>query len=120
MVESIRGKQKKTVETPSSETPPTSKTPNTFNFWAAMGITWGFLGFFLTVYGTIWLWSSVGDHSLIRMYRVSDAFQAKVDNPYALPLLTNCLQKALPHRNATIADFSTCLKAMGVRDAPAG
>lgn len=74
---------------------------------------------YLMLYGTILLWSISG-RNVLEMYRVSSDFQAKVDTPCALALLTNCLQEALPDRNATIADFSICLKAMGMRDAPVG
>jgi hypothetical protein len=86
-----------------------------------MLVAWAIFGVLLMFYGTIWLWSSLrGKSSVLDMYRVSHGFQAKVDNPYALNLLTSCLQKALPNRNATVADFSTCLKAMGMKDAPVG
>src|SRR5438034_8167430 len=106
----MKKKQNKDMETPSNKTDPPS-------YWVGLAMSWSFLGMFLVFYGVIWLWSSLKqDDSVMNMYRVSHDFQAKIDNPHALKLLTNCLQKALPDRNATIADFSTCLKAMGMRD----
>jgi hypothetical protein len=54
---------------------------------------------------------------LIHMNRVWMGFQAKIDAPDALSKLTTCLREALPDRNATIADFTTCLKKMGMIDA---
>jgi hypothetical protein len=43
--------------------------------------------------------------------------QAKIDAQNGLSRLAACLQEAIPERNATIADISTCLKAMGMKEA---
>jgi hypothetical protein len=47
-------------------------------------------------------------------------FQAKIAALHALVNLTTCLRDALPDRNATIADFTSCLKEMGMDDAFVG
>jgi hypothetical protein len=76
-------------------------------------------GVYLMFYGIIWLWSDIwtGDYpapNVYPMYQVSHNLQAKIGAPQVLARLANCLQESIPDRNATITDFSTCLKAMGM------
>jgi hypothetical protein len=72
------------------------------------------------LYGAIWMWAALpqpGSHwSVWQMNRVWTAFQATVDAPDALTKLTACLQEALPDGNATIVDFTTCLRSMGIAE----
>jgi hypothetical protein len=80
----------------------------------------GMLGLFIMFYGIIWGWAvmTVGEPGGVwRTYKVFRDMQAKIDAPHALSRLAACLQEAIPERNATIADISTCLKAMGVKEA---
>lgn len=65
-----------------------------------------------------WLWGS--SIHLIEKFGIWDNFQAKIDTPNALAKLANCLQHAIPDRNATIMDISLCLGSMGMRDTPVG
>jgi hypothetical protein len=37
-----------------------------------------------------------------------------MDAPHVLPRLTACLEGARPNRNATVADFTSCLRNMGM------
>jgi len=48
------------------------------------------------------------------MYENVCDFQGKIDTPDALSRLANCLKEDIPGRNATIADFKTCLEALGM------
>jgi hypothetical protein len=77
-------------------------------------------GTWLCFYGTIWMWAVIhypGSHPPVwQMNRVWTAFQATIDAPDALTKLTTCLQEALPEGNATIADFTACLRSMGIAD----
>jgi hypothetical protein len=79
-------------------------------------------GIWLLFYGVAWFWGSfrLGPHkSVIQMNRVWLEFQANIEAPNALPRLTTCLQghlrHQLPPRNATIADFTDCLRNMGMK-----
>jgi hypothetical protein len=80
-----------------------------------------YCGTWLVFYGIAWVWAALrypGYHdSVIHMHRVWVDFQAKIDAPDALSKLTTCLRDALPDRNATIADFTTCLEKLGMDDA---
>jgi hypothetical protein len=70
---------------------------------------------YLIFYGTAWFWASsraVAD--LIDDNGVWHDFQAKVNVPDALALLTRCLQDSVPTGYATVEDFSICLKNIGV------
>jgi hypothetical protein len=75
-------------------------------------------GTWLCFYGTIWMWAAIphSHQSVWRMNRVWTAFQATVDAPDALTKLTACLQEALPEGNATIVDFTACLRSMGIAE----
>jgi hypothetical protein len=87
-----------------------------------------YCGTWLVFYGTAWVWGVLGNpgtqkqshESVIHMHRIWVDFQAKIDAPHALANLTTCLRDALPDRNATIADFTSCLKKMGMDDAFVG
>jgi hypothetical protein len=75
-------------------------------------------GTWLAFYGTIWVWATLYPvhHSTIQMAWVWRDFQAKMDTADALTKLTTCLRDAIPDRNATIADITTCLKEMGIKE----
>jgi hypothetical protein len=53
------------------------------------------------------------------MSRIWMDFKAILDPLHPLPGLTTCLQDRLrdqiPYHNATIADFATCLREMGMK-----
>lgn len=75
----------------------------------------------LLFYGVAWFWGTIrpGPHkSVIEMNRVWLDLQANIEAPNVLPRLTTCLQDHLRHqlppRNATIADFTDCLRNMGM------
>jgi hypothetical protein len=79
----------------------------------------GMLGLFIMFYGIIWGWAVLVDETrgVWPTYKIFMDVQAKIDARNALSRLAACLQEAIPERNATIADISTCLKAMGVKEA---
>lgn len=79
-------------------------------------ISFSCLVIYLIFCGTTWLWASsrpIAD--LTDKHGVLHDFEAKVDLPDALALLTRCLQDSVPGRYATIQDFSYCLKDIGVK-----
>jgi hypothetical protein len=84
-----------------------------------MAFSIGMLGLFIMFYGIIWVWAVMVDEprGVWPTYMVSRDLQAKIDAQHALSRLAACLQEAIPERNATIADISTCLKAMGMKEA---
>lgn len=77
-----------------------------------------FQGIYVMFYGIIWGWAvqftEDSPRSVYHFYRVSHDLQAKIDAPNALRALSDCLKEAIPDRNASIADVSICLKAMGI------
>ena len=85
-----------------------------------MAISFGMLGIYISFCGIIWGWAVMPANSptsVWHMYKISRDLQAKIDAKHALSKLAACLQEAIPERNATIADFSTCLKGMGMEEA---
>jgi len=89
--------------------------PRQREFPAYVVITWSLLVVYLIFYGTAWLWASsrtvadlIGDHGVWK------DFQAKVDVPDALDLLTRCLYDR-GQGWATVEDFAFCAKDIGVK-----
>ena len=101
--------------------PAPSEESDKIAFRVGMWMSWSFFLMFLMFYGVIWFWSNgLGKSSLVEMHQAWRGFQAKIDTSDALARLTTCLHEVLPDHNATVADFSGCLKAMGMSDAPVG
>jgi hypothetical protein len=78
-------------------------------------------GTWLLFYGIIWMWAALqpvglNQSSLLQINWVWTKLQTMVNGPYALITLTECLHKALPEGNATIADFPACLRSMGIAE----
>ncbi|KAH6709102.1 hypothetical protein BKA61DRAFT_659083 [Leptodontidium sp. MPI-SDFR-AT-0119] len=85
--------------------------------YASVAFSWGILGLYILFYGIIWLWAVMfEDRSVWHMYTVSRDLQAKITTEAVLSKLVACLHEAIPERNATIADFSACLKDMGMEE----
>jgi hypothetical protein len=84
-----------------------------------MAFSIGMLGMYIMFYGIIWGWAVLIDapQGVWPTYKVFMDVQAKIDVQNVLPRLAACLQEAIPERNATIADISTCLKAIGMKEA---
>ncbi|KAM5376337.1 hypothetical protein ACJZ2D_005559 [Fusarium nematophilum] len=77
--------------------------------------SWSLLVFYLIFYSTAWLWATsraVAD--LIDDDGVWKDFQAKVDVPDALDLLTRCLYDNVQGW-ATVEDFTFCAKDIGIK-----
>ncbi|KAH7228390.1 hypothetical protein B0J15DRAFT_506599 [Fusarium solani] len=77
--------------------------------------SWGLLVFYLIFYSTAWIWASsrtVAD--LIDDHGVWKDFQAKVNVPDALDLLTRCLYDNVQGW-ATVEDFAFCAKDIGIK-----
>ena len=77
--------------------------------------SFGCLVIYLMFFGTAWVWASsrtIAD--IIDKHGVLHDFQAKVNIPDALAMLTRCLQDSIPSGYATVEDFSICLKDIGV------
>ncbi|MCJ1401658.1 hypothetical protein MMC11_004875 [Xylographa trunciseda] len=107
----IAGKPKKTDPIPLTQEIRRQRV----NGLLAMSLS--FLGIYIMFYGIIWGWAVIFANpqtGVWPVYKVSKALQAKINAENALPRLAACLQDAIPERNATIADISTCLTAMGI------
>ncbi|KAE9366636.1 hypothetical protein N431DRAFT_445352 [Stipitochalara longipes BDJ] len=94
-------------------------TPSHIRF-ALFNLALIYWGTWLAFYGMIWLWAVLrypgSQQSLLQMSRIWREFQTKMETKDALTKLTSCLREAIPDRNATIADITTCLKEMGIHD----
>lgn len=78
-----------------------------------------FLGLWILFICVIWAWAVVVTESppgVWHVYTVWREVQAKIEVPYALWRLAACLRESIPKRNATIADISTCLRGMGMKE----
>ena len=90
-------------------------------------MTLSILAIYIMFYGIIWMWATITDDgndsgapSPWRIYVDWQAVQTKIGGPSAVGSLGTCLQKALPHRNATIEDVAWCLKIMGMNNSYVG
>ncbi|CZR52494.1 uncharacterized protein PAC_02371 [Phialocephala subalpina] len=84
-----------------------------------MAVSIAFLGMWIMFIGIIWGWAVIvleTPPGVWHVYKVWRDVQSKIDAPHALWSLAQCLQQAIPERNATIVDISTCLKAMGMKE----
>lgn len=90
------------------------------NFCGAMAMTWHFWFLNVTLGLCIWLWLRAPATPILPRYQVANRFNAKIDVQDALSKLTTCLLNNIPDRNATIADFTTCLRDMGVNNTHEG
>lgn len=82
---------------------------------AYLVLSWSLLVFYLIFYGTAWIWASsrtVAD--LIDNHGVWKDFQAKVNVPDALDLLTRCLYDNVQGW-ATVENFTFCAKDIGIK-----
>jgi hypothetical protein len=90
-------------------------------------MTTSIFAIYIMFYGIIWAWATMADDgndngapSPWRIYVDWQAIQTKIGGPSAVGALGACLQRALPHRNATIEDVAWCLKIMGMNDSYVG
>jgi hypothetical protein len=81
-----------------------------------MVFSYGCLVIYLIFYGTALIWvSSEAVADLFQKRGVWNDFEAKVNVPGALVLLTSCLRDfSPPGHYATVRDFSICLKDIGL------
>ena len=85
------------------------------NFLGCIIFGFGCLIIYLLFYGTALTWTaSKPIQDLLGRHGVWNDLQAKLNVPDALALLTQCLQRSVPRGFATVDDFSTCLKSIGV------
>jgi len=63
----------------------------------------------------LFLWSTQASGPLYTLARLAGRFDRKLTVANGLSRLTDCLYKASPGKhNATLADFTRCLSAMGL------
>ena len=96
---------------------PTKLPPNQRIFPRGLLFTWSLLIIYLVFYGTVWIWASsraVAD--LIDDHGVWKDFEAKVNVPDALDLLTRCLLER-GEGWAVVEDFTFCAKDIGIKSA---
>ena len=85
-------------------------------------VTLSILAVYILFYAVIWMWGTITDDgtenglpSPWHIFVVSRKLQAKIGGPSSIEHLGTCLEEAIPHRDATIADVSRCLRIMGMK-----
>jgi hypothetical protein len=62
----------------------------------------------------MWAQYESGDRTMVQRYLLAGRFDAKITQHKALEAVTLCIETMIPHRNATIDDFTICFRKMGM------